>query len=482
MNIAFIILAAGNGTRMKSSMSKVLHKVCQKSMIEIVTLKVINIIKEINHTNNSHISIVCNKNNIVFINDIILKISKNITSNKIDFTNNNNNEMIVNINNYSISTVIQKNQLGTADAVKSGLESINKKSCKINKVCVLYGDSPLFEQNTINKVLNNNSHITFVGFEENNKLLSYGRMIVDKNTDTLYKIVEFKDLQDSQKDIIIFNSGIVGGDYNVFVELLYKINNNNNQNEYYLTDLAHLANNYKYQCKYILCDKVETLGVNNMQELAIIENIMQNKIRKKMMEDGVHLIDPNTVFFSLDTSIDCDVVIEPNVVFYGLVKISSGTVIKSFSYIEDTIIGHNCSIGPFARLRAGNQIDENCKIGNFVEVKASKLNKEVKASHLSYIGDGIIGSNVNIGAGTIFCNYDGFNKYQSIVEDDVFIGSNSSIVAPVTLGKNSLIAAGSVVTKNVKNNDLFIQRASDITITDGAIKFKTKAKEKKIKK
>jgi len=427
---------------MKSSVSKVLHKVCQTSMIEIVIDKAILCC----NNGNNHLAIVCSDENIEAITKICNAKSKNAT----------------------FSTYIQKQRLGTGHAVKTALDDLPDD---FDKICVLYGDSPLFEPQTIANILQCKNSITFAGFIENNPLLQYGRFITEGQK--LLEIVEFKDASPTQKQITFFNSGLVGGGFVDFKNLVNKIQNNNSQSEFYLTDIAKLSGG----CGFVECDKVESLGVNTMQDLGVVEQIMQNNLRQHFMTNGVHLIEPSSVFFSLQTSIEPDVTIEPSVVFRGKVQISSGCVIKSFSYIEDSTIGANCSIGPFARFRGGSKLGEACKIGNFVEVKASHLASGVKAGHLAYIGDGQIGQNTNIGAGAVFCNYDGTNKHKTIVGDNVFIGSNTSLVAPITIGDDAIIAAGSVATKTINPEELYISRPIPNHIQQGATRLKNKTKK-----
>jgi bifunctional UDP-N-acetylglucosamine pyrophosphorylase/glucosamine-1-phosphate N-acetyltransferase len=460
MKNLFIVLAAGKSTRMKSSTSKVLHKICDKPMLAIVISKVLN--KNYNSIP-SDIVVVCNENNLGEINQLIQNEN---------FNNQNNSDRVF--------TCIQPEANGTGGAVRVAIEFLNLQSKQnYNNLCVLYADAPLFEQQTIEAIIGNKNpnQITFAGFNENNPSLHYGRIVCSdksQDCDKIIKIVEFKDANEQEKNITIFNSGIVGGCYESFCKTVYKIDNNNSKNEYYLTQIAEICNNQGIDCKYILCNKNESLGANTMQELCELENIMQNTIRDKMMQNGVRIIDPKSVFFSFDTTIQPDVTIEPNVIFKGKIVIQRGCNIKSFCYLEDSQIKQNCSIGPFARFRGGVNIDESCKIGNFVEIKSSSLASGVKASHLAYIGDGEVGNNSNIGAGVVFCNYDGKNKHKTKINENCFIGSNSSLVAPLECKKNSTIAAGSVVVEDVPEECLYIARPRPSIIKNWFLRKKQK--------
>ena len=307
-----------------------------------------------------------------------------------------------------------------------------------------------------------NADIVILGFVGNVEE-RYGRLIISHNN-VVSKIVEFKDLKGDEKGINLFNSGVFLVKSNILKDLVPQISNQNQAGEYYLTDIIELASKKGFVSKFILCDEDEVLGVNTKEDLAKCEAIMQNRLRKQHLLNGVTLVDKNSVFFSMDTKIEQDVSIEPNVFFGRNVKISSHSIIKAFSYLEGCSIASNVSIGPFARIRSQTIIEGDSKIGNFVEVKNSHLQSGVKAGHLSYIGDAEIQENVNIGAGAIFCNYDGVKKHKTIIEKNVFIGSNTSLVAPILIEENAKIGAGSVITKDVPKNSLAIERNRQVTI------------------
>jgi bifunctional UDP-N-acetylglucosamine pyrophosphorylase/glucosamine-1-phosphate N-acetyltransferase len=328
-------------------------------------------------------------------------------------------------------------------------------------------------------------------------------------------IVEYKDATPRQRAITLCNSGIMSVRTDVLIKLLPEIKPNNAGGEYYLTDLVALAGHYGLKVSYILCDEVQAQGVNNRTDLLAVNNAMQSELREKIILNGNNLLLPSSTFFCTDTIMgnDCNighsvvfgnnvqignnvtignncnisnckiadnVQIEDGVIISQHVTINSGSVIKSYSYLEGKIeIGSNVQIGPFARIRPDVQIDDNAKIGNFVEIKNSHLGQGAYACHLSYIGDATIGSNTNIGAGTITCNYDGVNKNKTNIGSNVFIGSNTSLVAPIDIEDESFVAAGSVITKAVASGDLAIERTQQRNISGGATKFKQKTTNKK---
>jgi len=304
----------------------------------------------------------------------------------------------------------------------------------------------------------------------------YGRLIINQK-DELEDIVEFLDCDKQQRKINICNSGVMLIRKEYANKLLNKIKPNNAKKEYYLTDLIKIACKEHLVCRYITVDEDEAVAINTREELAKAEEIIQRQLRNKFVANGVTLVDQNTVYFAIDTIIEQDVIIYPNVFFGSGVKIKSGSEIKSFSHLEGATIGNNASIGPFARIRSGTTLGDKVKIGNFVELKNSQINQDTKINHLAYIGDTTIGESVNIGAGTITCNYDGFNKYKTDIAKNVFIGSNTAIVAPVTIKEGAIIAAGSVITQNVNKDDLAVARAEQSNFAGKAIHIR----EKKLK-
>lgn len=453
--LSIIILSAGKGSRMKSTIPKVLHKIANRSMIDMV----IDQSLELNPKNLT----------LVVSDDFSQYQTKTVK----------NHQQILENKKITIDFVIQQQRLGTAHAVNCAIESLKQKSKLAKKILVLYGDTPLITSSTLKKMLDrlDESSLCVLAFEDDQEN-NYGRLVVD-DAGYLQEIVEFKDANASQRQINLCNSGVMAIDGDEIVSLISQVKNNNQAQEYYLTDIVGVAQRKGLKRSFIKTNNVEVLGVNSRKELAMLEKIKQKQIRQNMLDDGVTLVSPKTVFFSYDTKIANDVVIHPNVVFGCGVEIESEVEIKSFCHLEGVKIKSNSVIGPFARLRPNTVIESQVKIGNFVEVKNSLIKKGAKINHLSYVGDAEIGEQANIGAGVITCNYDGYNKYQTIIGDHAFIGSNSALVAPVNIGNNSLIGAGSVITKDVKANDLAIARAKQQIFELGAKNFhKNKSSQK----
>jgi bifunctional UDP-N-acetylglucosamine pyrophosphorylase/glucosamine-1-phosphate N-acetyltransferase len=293
----------------------------------------------------------------------------------------------------------------------------------------------------------------------------------------LLKIIEALDANEDEKKITLCNGGIMIIKADRLKENLNLLNNNNAKKEFILSDLIEINNNTGGVSSFVECDHEETIGIDSKKGLSKAEKIYQNKLRNNFMEAGTTILDPETVFFSHDTEIGKDVEIGSNIVFGENVLIKDNVVIKSFCSIENSIINDGASIGPFARLRNNVDIGKDSKIGNFVELKNSRLEQEVKVSHLSYIGDAEIDESVNIGAGTITCNYDGVNKHKTIIGKRAFIGSNSSLIAPINIGDDANVAAGSSISKNVDSNSLAITRAPIRFISNWSKKFKKTNKE-----
>tara|TARA_B100000686_G_scaffold105219_1_gene112394 strand:- start:1965 stop:3296 length:1332 start_codon:yes stop_codon:yes gene_type:complete len=433
VSTSFIILAAGIGSRMKSSKPKVLHEIANTSIINYLLKKIFNLKAKLN------------------INNIIVVLG-------------HENQLVKkNIKLYFPDVVfaIQKNQLGTADAVYSARDIIGKKT---DKIIVLCGDAPLVSSNLLIKLTKESisSDIGVVGFRTKNPS-GYGRIVKDKYNN-IDKIIEHKDTNSSDKKINFCNSGILICRTNFLMHFVKTVSFNKNKKEKYLTDIVKIGKNKNKKIILIEASENECIGINDREDLAMVERELQENLRKKAMKKGVTLIAPETVFFSYDTVIAKDVIIGPNVVFGPKVKIETGVVIEAFSHLEGVTIKKGAKIGPFARIRPGVVVEEDVKIGNFVEVKKSRIKKGAKINHLSYVGDSNVGKKSNIGAGVITCNYDGKNKNKTIVEDNAFIGSNVSLVAPVKVGKNSKIGAGSVITKNVLHDSLAVERNKQINI------------------
>ena len=425
MFLSTIILAAGKGTRMRSPIPKVLHRVAGKKLIQF----------------SLDLSVKLNSNEtIVVLGDDSDPIKKSLDK-----------------NNAYITFAIQKEQKGTGHAVKTAWQKISKDS---EATLVLYGDTPFVSNGTIKKMtrkLDKGYDFVFLGFESQAKN-TYGKLKTDSK-ELLLEIIESTE-NDYNPDLKLSNSGVLLGKTNSMSQLLPKLNNKNNKKEFFLTDLVTLALKNNMRSTYVECSENECQGVNSQVELSIAEKLFQEKFRQKLMEAGVTLIAPETCFFSYDTKIASGSVIEPNVVFGTGVIIKNNTTIKSFSHIEGAKIGKECQIGPFARIRPETKFENNVKVGNFVEVKNSNFSSNVKANHLSYIGDATVGKQTNVGAGTVFCNFDGLNKNKTVIGDKVFVGSNSSLIAPIEIGSEAVIAAGSVINCDVPAKSLAISRST----------------------
>jgi bifunctional UDP-N-acetylglucosamine pyrophosphorylase / glucosamine-1-phosphate N-acetyltransferase len=437
--LSILILAAGKGTRMKSDLPKVMHKVTNREMLNLV-------IDEAKTLNPQNITIVVSEEMQKFEEKIIATHPQT-----------------------KISFVLQSERKGTAHAVSIGLEKIENLG---EKLLILYGDTPLTSHLTLKKMSEklDNFSLCILAFEEEAEN-AYGRLVVDSEGH-LERIVEFKDASEEERKIALCNSGVVAVDGRKIKELLSQVKNENAAGEFYLTDIVGIAGEMGLKRTFLKTEISEVLGVNSRFELAKVEEIKQNQIRRKMLDSGVTMPDPSTVYFSYDTLVENDVVIFPQVFFGPKVVVKRNVEIKSFSHIEGAEINSGAVVGPFARLRPEAKIGENAHIGNFVEVKKSEIKKGAKINHLSYIGDSEIGENSNIGAGTITCNYDGFNKSKTKIGKNVFIGSNSALVAPIEIADGAMIGAGSVITKNVSEDDLAVARSKQINLEKGAKKFR----------
>jgi len=437
-HLSIIVLAAGKGTRMKSDLPKVMHKVAGREMLNMV-------IDEASRLHPQDISIVISEE----FSEFSQKIIGEHLSDKISFA-------------------LQKERQGTAHAVAIGLKNLKKSA---DKILILYGDTPLIEEKTLRAMLKkiDEAALCVLGFEcESHN--AYGRLVVDVNGN-LEKIIEFKDASAKEKQISLCNSGVVAVQGAWLEKLLAKVKNENAAGEFYLTDIVGIACEMGLKCGFIQTEETEVLGVNSRFELANIENIKQNNLRKKHMDAGVTLLDPQSVYFSFDTKISHDVLINPHVVFGRNVVIEKNVEIKSFSHIDGAEIASGAVVGPFARIRPETKIGENARIGNFVEIKKSSIKKGAKINHLSYIGDSEIGREANIGAGVITCNYDGYSKFKTQIGDGVFVGSNSALIAPVIIGDGAVIGAGSVITQDVLAEDLAVSRACQSNILGGGKKY-----------
>ncbi len=439
MKINSITLAAGNGTRMKSSIAKPLHEIGNLSLLRhsMGCFSELNLAKKI----------------LVASEDLLLQ-DREIEK---DFT-----------------VVIQKEKLGTGHAImccKNELES--------DSICIInYADTPFVKKETILKMLDaiKTCDCVFLGFKTSDVSNKYGRLIV-KN-DELLDIIEYKDASDEIRKQDLCNSGIIAIKSNVLRDNIDKITNNNASGEFYLTDIVKIIGKGGFKSKFVMCEEDEVMGVNSRLDLANAEKYFQKMMQKYHMENGVTLQNPDSIYFSHDTKIANDVTLEPNVYFSEGVEIDSGCCILASSYLSDVTIGKNCTVGPFARIRGVSEIGDNSIVGNFVEIKNTKLKNDVKAKHLTYLGDVEIDKNTNIGAGTIFANYDGFSKFSSKIGKNVSIGINSSLISPIEIGDGAIIAAGSIIVKNIEENSIAIARAEQRNIANAAERYRQKRKKK----
>ncbi|MCK5237114.1 MAG: bifunctional UDP-N-acetylglucosamine diphosphorylase/glucosamine-1-phosphate N-acetyltransferase GlmU [Deltaproteobacteria bacterium] len=467
-NLSAIVLAAGKGTRMKSSHPKLVHEICGVPMI-YYPLKVLG---ELGCKNT--VCLTGHGSEAVREAVSMLPLKKQPA-----FT-------------------LQREQLGTGHAVKIAFKAL--KGAGTGDVLILSGDVPLIKKDTLKKFITahrrkKDTALSFITVDIGDGK-GYGRVIRDSRGE-LISITEDKDLLPTQRHIGEINSGIYIAKAQFLKKYLPKIKNKNAQKEYYLTDLVSLALRDKLNVQTFLHgDPYELRGINDRLDLSMVEELLRDEIREKHMRSGVTMIDPFNTYIESLVKIGSDVVLEPNTYIEGTsvigtdcrieagVKITdsvigSGSHIKSGSIIESSVIKKDVTIGPLARLRPESVIDDGARIGNFVEIKKSKIGKGSKAGHLSYIGDSIIGKNVNIGAGVITCNYDGVKKYITIIEDNVFVGSDSQLVAPIRIGKGSYIGSGSTITKDVPAEALSLTRGEQRTIKDWA---KLRLKAKKVKK
>lgn len=372
----------------------------------------------------------------------------------------------------SNAIAIQDPPMGTGHAVLSARGALQDFD---GDLVVLYGDTPLIPVSAIEdlfKELSEGASVGVLGFEAKDPG-AYGRLIVNQSGG-LDAIVEAKEATPAELAVSFCNSGVMAAQSSVMFELLDQITNDNAKGEYYLTDIVEISRSSGGKCRAVSCDEADVLGVNSRVELAEAEASFQNKMRERLLVSGVTMTAPETVFFSYDTEIESDVTLEPNVVFGPGVIVRSGAKVRAFSHLEGADVAGGCEIGPYVRLRPGAVLETGAKIGNFVEVKNTRMGAGAKANHLAYLGDGDVGAGANIGAGTIFCNYDGFLKHKTKIGTGAFVGSNSALVAPVTIGDGAIVGSGSVITKDVEPNALAVARGRQMQKASWATSFRDK--------
>ncbi len=445
MSIALVILAAGKGTRMNSDLPKVLHPIAGEPML-IHALEAG--------------AMLAPERAVVVAGHGVEQVRTAALA-----------------HDATLKVVEQTEQLGTAHAVAQARDALAGFD---GMALVLYGDTPFIRPETLEEMqaaLAQND-VVVLGFEAADPA-RYGRLVMDGQQ--LDRIVEFKDASDDERMITLCNSGVVACKADLLFDLIDAVDNKNASEEYYLTDIVGLARGRGLSATAVTCAEWETVGINSRAELARAEGDFQTRARAALLEDGVTLTAPETVFLARDTVIGRDTLVEPNVVFGPGVTIESSTTIRAFSHLEGCHVSRGSVIGPYARLRPGAELAEHVKVGNFVEIKNAQIAEGAKVNHLSYIGDATIGAAANIGAGTITCNYDGVMKHHTHVGANAFIGSNTMLVAPVSIGAHAMTGSGSVITSDVEPDALALARAPQVEKPGMARKLFEILKAKKAK-
>jgi bifunctional UDP-N-acetylglucosamine pyrophosphorylase/glucosamine-1-phosphate N-acetyltransferase len=442
-SLAVIVLAAGDGTRMKSARPKVLHQIAHQPMLRHVLDAVAPLRPQ---------------RTLVVIGREMAAVAAAAAP---------------------AETVVQAPPLGTGHAVKTALAALGEFA---GDVLVLVGDAALITTETLASLIAERRRapqaaVAVLGMRPPDPG-AYGRLVLATDG-SLEAIIEAREASPGQRAITLCNSGVIVFEGRYAPDLVDAIGNKNAKREYYLTDVVAIARKRGLLCRTIEASAEELLGVNSRPELAVAEATMQQRLRAKHMAAGVTLIDPTTVYFSADTAIGRDTVIEPSVVFGPGVRVGEGVEIRAMSHITGATIGDGAIVGPFARLRPGTELGPRVHVGNFVELKAVRLGEGSKANHLTYIGDAVVGREVNIGAGTITCNYDGFLKHETRIEDGAFIGSNAALVAPVTIGANAIVGAGSVITRDVPADALALGRGEQVEKPGAARALRARGAEAK---
>ena len=444
--IAVIILAAGKGTRMKSDRHKVLHPIAGRPML----MHLMDAVDALNPATK-----------VVVVGSGKEQLEAALGS--------------------SVEFAVQEPQHGTGHAVQQAEAALAGFD---GDVLILYGDVPFVPTATMQMMIDRLNEddapaVVVLGFEPEDTQ-SYGRIVTQ--SDRIEWMVEHKDASQEQRKTRLCNSGLMAVKSEDLFDLLARVENNNAAGEYYLVDIVNIATTDQRNCFVVKTDAYDVTGINSRAELAAMEAEWQKRRRVQAMEEGATLIAPETVWFAYDTKLGRDVLIEPNVFFGPGVSVADNVKIRGYCHIEGATIASGCEVGPYARLRPGAVLEEKAKIGNFVEVKKARFGKGAKANHLSYIGDAEVGAGANIGAGTITCNYDGYFKYQTVIGEGAFIGSNSALVAPVKIGRDAIVAAGSAVTRDVADGELRLVRAEQSVKPGWADRFHDAMRKKKAEK
>lgn len=446
MSIALVILAAGKGTRMNSDQPKVLHEIANAPML-------VHALRAGEALDPARIVVVAGHGF-----DAVKAASV--------------------AHNPDATVVLQEEQNGTAHAVAASRAALEDFE---GDVIVLYGDTPFVSTDTMQKMCaaRADNAVVVLGFHTGNPA-KYGRLIMQD--DSLERIVEFADATDEERAITYCNSGVVLTDAKQLFALIDAVEPHNAQAELYLTDIVGLARNQGLSVTAVSCDERETLGINSRTDLANAESVFQAQARAELLDLGVTMQQPETVMLSFDTVIGRDTVVEPNVYFGPGVSVESGSRIRAFSHLEGCHVARGGIIGPYARLRPGAELAEDVRVGNFVEIKNADIGEGAKVNHLSYVGDASVGARTNIGAGTVTCNYDGVMKHHTDIGSDVFIGSNTMLIAPVKIGNRAMTGSGSVITKDVPSEALALSRAPQINkpgLAEKLFDILTKKKQKR---
>jgi bifunctional UDP-N-acetylglucosamine pyrophosphorylase/glucosamine-1-phosphate N-acetyltransferase len=421
---AVVILAAGQGTRMRSDTHKVLHPIASRALL-------LHLVDRVDALGADKRVVVVGKGR---------------------------EQVETAIAGRDVAIAVQAEQKGTGHAVQQAASALEGYD---GPVLILYGDTPFVEAETLRRMidrLNGDGGPGVVVLASSPPdPLKYGRIILGEG-DRIAKMVEYKDATEEERAVRLCNSGMMAVRAKDLFRWLDKVGNDNAAREYYLPDIVNIAAAEGREAVVIEGDPYEAAGVNSRAELAHLELEWQRRRREQALEEGATLIDPESVWFAYDTKLGRDVTVEPHVVFGPGVSVADGATIHAFSHIEGATIGAGASIGPFARIRPGTRLADKTKVGNFVELKKADVGEGAKVNHLSYVGDASIGARANIGAGTITCNYDGFGKYKTVIGEGAFIGSNTALVAPVTVGNGAIVGAGSVITRDVEPDSLAVER------------------------
>jgi bifunctional UDP-N-acetylglucosamine pyrophosphorylase/glucosamine-1-phosphate N-acetyltransferase len=432
-----IVLAAGEGTRMQSSMPKVLHPVAGRSLLA-------HVLEAAPKGAGASLAVVIGPDHGA--------VAEEVKRLRPDAT-----------------TFVQRERLGTAHAVLAARDAIARGA---DDLLVAFGDTPLISAATFARMrapLKNGAALAVLGFHAADPT-GYGRLLVEG--DQLVAIREQADATPAERTIKLSNAGVMAFDGRKALQVIEEIGNANNKGEYYLSDAVGVVRQLGLEAVVIETSEDEVRGINTKTQLAEAEQVMQTRLRQAALDAGVTMVAPETVYLAADTRFGSDVTIEPFVVIGPGVTIADGAVIHSFSHIVQSSIGKKASVGPYARLRPGTSLGEGARIGNFVETKAATLEAGVKVNHLSYIGDTDIGAGANVGAGTITCNYDGFDKHRTTIGSGAFVGSNSSLVAPVKIGSGAYIGSGSVISRDVPDDALAVERSEQATRPGWAKRFR----------